>query len=247
MLDFITRSKNLKLKYNQTRQLTTDTFNELVDLIVSLTMSTDGSGSDSGIGEQMSASIIRDKLQTLFDGDRLNASAIQGLTEAVEDVINDPTSGDSAQVIRDKLQTLITTQRLDVSAIKNLIASNIAYSSVSSTISIKNVVDSILTTISVLSIVDPANTFLNGQGEYATIKWNDIQDKPLDLGDKNQVFLFDQPTTVWTINHTLNKRPSVTILDISGSLIRGQIDYLLDNATIIITFNQPMSGEVILN
>lgn len=66
------------------------------------------------------------------------------------------------------------------------------------------------------------------------------------VGDKN--FEYDQgtPSQVWTINHSLNKKPSVTVLDTAGTDIEGQIT-IPDNNTVIIEFNFPFSGKAILN
>lgn len=65
-------------------------------------------------------------------------------------------------------------------------------------------------------------------------------------GDKtwvhNQTFASD----TWTINHTLNKKVSVTVTDTAGTVIQGQVT-LNDTSKVIIQFNFPFSGEAILN
>jgi hypothetical protein len=64
--------------------------------------------------------------------------------------------------------------------------------------------------------------------------------------DKN--FIFDQgmPSSVWTIQHNLNKFPSACAVDTAKSMVVGQIDYIdLNNLTI--TFNASFSGEAYLN
>ena len=62
-------------------------------------------------------------------------------------------------------------------------------------------------------------------------------------------FTYNQgtPSTVWTISHPLEKKPSVTILTSAGDEVQGNVRYLEDNKTIIITFNFAFSGQAILN
>lgn len=64
--------------------------------------------------------------------------------------------------------------------------------------------------------------------------------------DKNFVYTQNIPDDVWTIVHTLNKFPSVSVKDSAGTLVLGQIDYI-DTTTIKITFSGSFSGVAILN
>lgn len=65
-------------------------------------------------------------------------------------------------------------------------------------------------------------------------------------GDKNYIHDQFTPSTTWTIFHTLNKRPSVTIVDTAGTEMEGAIKYYNDN-NLVITFNFPFSGYAYLN
>lgn len=61
-----------------------------------------------------------------------------------------------------------------------------------------------------------------------------------EAGDKNMVFYKEEPSTIWSIWHTLNKRPSITIvtdegLSIEASVTYGQIinDELIDDERLV--------------
>jgi len=54
------------------------------------------------------------------------------------------------------------------------------------------------------------------------------------------------PSTVWTIEHNLNKYPSVTVIDSAGSQHEGEIDYI-DQNNLTITFSAAFSGFADLN
>lgn len=60
------------------------------------------------------------------------------------------------------------------------------------------------------------------------------------------VFIQSIPSSVWTINHNLNKAPSVTVIDSAGSIVMGEINYI-DMNNIIITFSGAFSGKALLN
>lgn len=61
-------------------------------------------------------------------------------------------------------------------------------------------------------------------------------------------FVFNQgaPASVWTVVHTLNKFPSVTVVDSAGTTIIGQVVY--DSISqVTLTFTAPFSGKAYLN
>lgn len=64
--------------------------------------------------------------------------------------------------------------------------------------------------------------------------------------DKTAVIKQLSPSSVWTIAHTLNKFPSVTVVDSGGNVVIGDITYV-DMNTIIINFTTAFSGKVYLN
>lgn len=67
-----------------------------------------------------------------------------------------------------------------------------------------------------------------------------------DEKDLNYVHNQDNSSMIWTINHNLNKKPSVRIEDINGDDIIGEIDYI-DNNTLKIQFAIPVAGNAYLN
>lgn len=64
--------------------------------------------------------------------------------------------------------------------------------------------------------------------------------------DKNFVFNQQEASDTWTINHTLNKFPSVSVVDSAGDIVIGNVTY---NSTsqIILTFSASFSGKAYLN
>ena len=67
-----------------------------------------------------------------------------------------------------------------------------------------------------------------------------------DVLDKT--FSYEQAlaSSVWNIQHNLNKYPSVTIVDSAGSVIEGKVNYININ-NIEIEFNSPFKGKAYLN
>lgn len=53
-------------------------------------------------------------------------------------------------------------------------------------------------------------------------------------------------STIWEINHNLNKYPSVTVIDTAGTTVEGQIEYV-DANNIVVSFSAPFSGYANLN
>ena len=64
--------------------------------------------------------------------------------------------------------------------------------------------------------------------------------------DANYVHDQAQPSSIWTINHPLNKKVSVTITDTAGTVLEGQV-IIKDNSQVIVMFNNPFSGIAVLN
>lgn len=54
------------------------------------------------------------------------------------------------------------------------------------------------------------------------------------------------PSNVWTIEHNLNKYPSVTVTDSAKSVVEGQVKYI-DSNNLKITFSASFSGYAELN
>ena len=80
---------------------------------------------------------------------------------------------------------------------------------------------------------------------------NGVEDTDLVLkttNSSNTSYVHDQaqPASIWTINHPLNKKPSVTITDTADNEVEGDVQYVGDNI-VIIKFNFPFSGHAYLN
>lgn len=65
-------------------------------------------------------------------------------------------------------------------------------------------------------------------------------------GDKHYVHNQISPSSEWTINHGLNKYPSVAVVDSAGTKCVGDIQYINQN-TVTITFAAEFSGKAYLN
>lgn len=64
--------------------------------------------------------------------------------------------------------------------------------------------------------------------------------------DSNYIHNQSQSSEVWTINHNLNKYPSVTVVDTAGSVVEGEVTFISLNE-IRVAFSSPFSGKAILN
>jgi len=63
---------------------------------------------------------------------------------------------------------------------------------------------------------------------------------------KNYTHVQGTPASVWEVQHSLNKNPSVTIVDSSNNVVYGQIEYL-DSNNVRLTFASAFSGKAYLN
>lgn len=64
--------------------------------------------------------------------------------------------------------------------------------------------------------------------------------------DKHKVVAQSTPSATWSMNHGLNKKPSVTVVDSTGNKIIGQIEY--DDANnVTINFGKNVSGYAYFN
>lgn len=67
-----------------------------------------------------------------------------------------------------------------------------------------------------------------------------------ELGFGTTEFNQVSASSVWTITHDLERFPSVTVVDSSGNLVIGDVDYV-SNLELTITFSAPFSGTAYLN
>ena len=68
----------------------------------------------------------------------------------------------------------------------------------------------------------------------------------IKTGDKHYVHDQFSPSSLWVIEHNLNKKASVSVVDTAGNLVDGAVKYINDNK-LTIEFNYPFSGYAYLN
>ena len=69
-----------------------------------------------------------------------------------------------------------------------------------------------------------------------------------DAYDPQSTYVYDQAiaATVWTVNHNLNKHPSITVVDSAGTTVDFKATYINSN-TCQLEFNAPFKGTAYLN
>ena len=67
-----------------------------------------------------------------------------------------------------------------------------------------------------------------------------------DVVDKTYIYTQMVAADIWTIQHNLNKYPSITVVDSAGSCVVGEVDYK-DMNTLTVTFSGAFSGKAFLN
>jgi len=68
----------------------------------------------------------------------------------------------------------------------------------------------------------------------------------LSGNDKSFVFTQATPSASWSVSHGLNKFPSVTIVDSTGSKVMTDVQYI-DNNNLRVVFANPFSGKAYVN
>lgn len=68
------------------------------------------------------------------------------------------------------------------------------------------------------------------------------------ISDKSETFVVNQADAAsqWVINHSLEKFPSVTVVDSAGNVVYGQVNYVDEN-TVTVDFGASFSGTAYLN
>lgn len=84
-----------------------------------------------------------------------------------------------------------------------------------------------------------------GNDGYTPIKGIDYFDGS-DATDKHYIHNQIKSSNVWTIQHNLDKYPSVIIVDSSNSVVIGDITFI-DKNSIIVSFVAEFSGKAYLN
>jgi len=72
--------------------------------------------------------------------------------------------------------------------------------------------------------------------------WEEMSVDP----DKFYKFVQGVPSASWSVNHNLNKRPAVTVVDSAFREVIGNVEYIDDN-NVLLTFSDPFSGEAYFN
>jgi len=90
--------------------------------------------------------------------------------------------------------------------------------------------------------------YIGGYGNIKKDLYYDLvffRETPVE-GDKNFVFIQSVPSTVWNIEHNLNKFPSVSVVNINNIVMFGDVTYVdLNNLTI--EFSAGFSGKAYMN
>tara|TARA_R100000963_G_C4628467_1_gene94114 strand:+ start:409 stop:1092 length:684 start_codon:yes stop_codon:yes gene_type:complete len=88
-------------------------------------------------------------------------------------------------------------------------------------------------------------TYLGGNGSITENLYYDFAEFSLP---STETFTFTQavPATVWTINHTLNKHPSISVVSTANQLVVGDASYT-STTQIVITFAAAFAGKAYLN
>jgi|TARA_R110002033_G_scaffold52805_1_gene100385 hypothetical protein len=91
-------------------------------------------------------------------------------------------------------------------------------------------------------------TNIGGNGNLDLNKYYDFATFTISTGIGDKTFVFTQgvPALVWTIQHDLNKFPSVSVVDTANTGVLSQIDYI-DNNNITITNTAQFAGKAYLN
>lgn len=91
----------------------------------------------------------------------------------------------------------------------------------------------------------------NATGDFLTLDGTNVVRKRTasevsNEVDKNYVHNQGAANTIWSINHNLNKYPSVMVVDSAGSVVVGKIEYV-DTNNLTVTFNAAFSGDAYMN
>jgi len=92
---------------------------------------------------------------------------------------------------------------------------------------------------------DATLIFSEGNGSLITGKTYGIVQGPSDV-DKNFVFTQGSASNSWTINHNLEKFPSVTVVDSGNNVVVGHITYTNTNS-LTVSFSSSFSGKAYIN
>ena len=89
-------------------------------------------------------------------------------------------------------------------------------------------------------------TNIGGNGNLDINKFYDFAVFTLSSPDKTFEFDQGQPALVWTIQHNLNKFPSVSVVDTANTVVNSQVNYV-DKNNITINNTAQFAGKAYLN
>ena len=104
-------------------------------------------------------------------------------------------------------------------------------------------------------VIDPSNDqyytltllFLGGNGNINIDNFYDIVNFTFaSAADKTFVFTQTVPSATWTVQHNLEKFPSITVVDTGQSVVVGDYTYT-DNNNVILNFSAQFAGKAYLN
>ena len=95
-------------------------------------------------------------------------------------------------------------------------------------------------------IYDIGLTFIKGAGAIQKKHVYGINIDPSDATDKTFEYTQVSPSTTWSIQHNLNKFPSITVIDTLDTVVIGQYTYI-DNNNVTLTFSAGFAGKAYLN
>lgn len=96
-----------------------------------------------------------------------------------------------------------------------------------------------------INIKSPDNVNLKIEDENVNVSFPNVLRLPI-VYDKNYLFIQNQVSDEWIINHNLNKFPSVTIIDSAENVVVGEVEYI-DLNNLKIKFANGFSGKATLN
>ncbi len=105
-----------------------------------------------------------------------------------------------------------------------------------------------LTTLSQVDsdVYEMALTYITGNATLQALKYYSIQIDEVENGDKHFEFTQGAPSTLWQIQHNLNKLPSVTAVNINDVQVFGEVEYI-DKNNLNLHFTAGFSGKAYLN
>ena len=92
---------------------------------------------------------------------------------------------------------------------------------------------------------DATLQFVEGNGNLTAGKTYGIVQGPSDV-DKSFIFTQGSASNTWTINHNLEKYPSVTVVDSANNVVIGDITYSNTNS-LTVSFSSTFSGKAYIN